>query len=199
MELTNSQKEIKLNFGCFNSNVPGWIGVDHAMRHIIIRRIPFLSYLLWKFRILNDEQYKWHKQGCFKGVRYGDARRRLNFSTGSVDYIYSSHMLEHLFRDEAEIFLKECLRILKKDGKIRMCIPDWDSFRLKNSFENSGFAKNKKQMKISHKWLWTNTELKQVLSDIGFDNIIECEFQKGNFPDIERIELRKGLILQAQK
>jgi hypothetical protein len=98
---------------------------------------------------MNDEQYKWHKQGCFKSVRYGDARKRLQFKTSSV--------------------------------------------------ENSGFAKNKKQMKISHKWLWTNTELKQALSDIGFNNIVECEFQKGNFPDIERIEHRKGLILQAQK
>jgi hypothetical protein len=37
---------MKVNFGCFNSNVASWIGVDHALRHIIIQRIPLLSYLL---------------------------------------------------------------------------------------------------------------------------------------------------------
>ena len=190
---------VKINFGCFNSNIKGWIGVDHAMRHIIVQKIPFLSYFLWKIGVLNDKQYEWHKRGCFKSVGHGDVRKRLKFKTNSVDYIYSSHMIEHLFKDEALFFLKECFRVLKKGGEIRLCIPDWDSFRVKNSFENSGFAKNKKQMKISHKWLWTNTELNQALSDIGFNNIVECGFQKGNFPDIERIEHRKGLILQAQK
>lgn len=190
---------IKVNFGCFNSNIHGWIGVDHALRHIIIQRIPLLSYLLWKVRILNDEQYKWHKQGCFKSVRYGDARRQLKFKDNSVDYIYSSHMLEHLFKEEAVFFLKECFRILKKGGSMRICIPDWDSLRPQSSFENSGFAKNQKDMKISHKWLWTNAELQDVLGDIGFQKIIECKYREGYFPDLEQIEHRKGLIIQAQK
>lgn len=195
----NSQKVLKINFGCFNSNIDGWIGIDHALRHIIISKIPFLGYLLWKTGVLNNEQYKWHKEGLFKTVRYGDTTKKLRFKSCSVAYIYSSHMLEHLFKDDAIFFLKECFRILQKRASIRICLPDWGSFRVQPTFENSGFAKSKKEMKRSHKWFWTSPELKCVLSDIGFHNIIEYAFQKGNFPDLERLEHRKGLIIQAQK
>jgi len=190
---------MKINFGCFNSNIDGWIGVDHALRHIIVQRIPLIGFLLWKIRILNETQYDWHKRGRFKTVIYGDIRKRLKFETDSVDYIYSSHLLEHLFKAEALLFLKECFRILKKEGKIRICLPDWESLKMQPSFENSGFAKNQKEMKNSHKWAWTNKELTQVLRDIGFWGITECDFQGGDFPDIERLEHRRGLILQAQK
>ena len=31
----------KLNFGCFNTNVKGWIGIDNALRHIIVAKIPY--------------------------------------------------------------------------------------------------------------------------------------------------------------
>ena len=190
---------LKINFGCFSSNIDGWIGVDHALRHIIVQRIPFMSFFLWKFRILNDTQYDWHKRGLFRTVVYGDARERLKFGTESADYVYSSHLLEHLFRDEAVFFLKECFRILRTGGKIRICIPDWDSLKIQPSFENSGFAKNRKEMKNSHKWSWAKADLGQVLTNIGFRNIMEYDFQKGNFPDVERLEHRKGLILQGQK
>lgn len=195
----NSQKVLKVNFGCFNSNIDGWIGIDHALRHMIVSKIPFLSYLLWKTGVLNSEQYKWHKEGLFKTVKYGDATKRLRFKSRSVAYIYSSHMLEHLFKDDAMFFLKECFRILKKGASIRICLPGWDSFRAQPTFENSSFAKSKKEMKYSHKWFWASSELKRILSDIGFCNIIEYAFQKGNFPDLERLEHRKGLIIQAQK
>lgn len=169
------------------------------MRHIIVSRIPFLSYLFFRIGVLNNEQYKWHKEGLFKTVRYGDASKKLRFKSNSVDYIYSSHMLEHLFKDDAMSFIEECFRILKRGAFLRICLPDWDSLRVQSSFENSGFAKNKQQSKYSHKWFWTSSELKCVLSSIGFQSVIECAFKKGNFPDLERLEHRKGLIIQAQK
>ena len=37
----------------------------------------------------------------------------LPFNSNTVDVIYSSHMMEHLSRDDAAIFIKECLRVLK--------------------------------------------------------------------------------------
>jgi len=141
---------VKINFGCFNSNIDGWIGVDHALRHIIISRIPLLPKFLWKLRIINEEQYTWHKKGLFKSVVYGEATRRLRFRDSTVDYIYSSHMLEHLWRDDAIFFLKECYRILKNEGIIRLCIPDWEELRNHQTFENSLFARNKSNLRLSH-------------------------------------------------
>jgi SAM-dependent methyltransferase len=189
----------KINLGCFNSNIDGWIGVDHALRHIILSRIPFLSWLLWKIKILNSEQYRWHKEGLFKFVKYGDVTKKLKFRTSSVDFIYSSHLLEHLWRDDAIFFLKECFRILKKDGVIRICVPDWNIFKIQETFENSLFARKKAELRLSHKWCWSFVELKQYLHKIGFRNISRHDFQAGDFPDLGKLEHRDGLIIQAQK
>lgn len=48
----------------------------------------------------------------------------LPFEEHSVDAIYSSHVLEHFPKYFAPKFLKECYRVLKKGGLIRVVIPD---------------------------------------------------------------------------
>ncbi len=45
-------------------------------------------------------------------------------ATESVDAIYSSHNIEHLFLDEVPIALKEFLRVLKPDGFAFVVCPD---------------------------------------------------------------------------
>jgi SAM-dependent methyltransferase len=45
-------------------------------------------------------------------------------ATASVDAIYSSHNIEHLFLDEVPIALKEFLRVLKPDGFALVVCPD---------------------------------------------------------------------------
>jgi predicted SAM-dependent methyltransferase len=49
---------------------------------------------------------------------------KLPFPDNSVDFIYSSHFLEHFQTSEIKSILKECYRILKPGGKISACIPD---------------------------------------------------------------------------
>lgn len=41
-----------------------------------------------------------------------------------MDTIYSSHMLEHLDRAEAQSFLAECRRVLRPGGILRLAVPD---------------------------------------------------------------------------
>ena len=42
----------------------------------------------------------------------------------SVDAIYSSHNIEHVFPHEVPIVLKEFFRVLKEDGIVVLCCPD---------------------------------------------------------------------------
>jgi predicted SAM-dependent methyltransferase len=49
---------------------------------------------------------------------------RFPFPDNSVDFIYSSHFLEHFQTSEIKSILIECYRILKSGGKIRTCVPD---------------------------------------------------------------------------
>jgi len=84
-------------------------------------------------------------------------------------------------------------------GFVRICIPDWNIFKMQQTFENSLFARKKAELRLSHKWCWSFGELKQALDKIGFINISKHDFQVGNFPDLGKVEHRDGLIIQAQK
>lgn len=48
----------------------------------------------------------------------------LPYQSNSIDYIYHSHLIEHLTAKEGFLFLKDCHRILKPGGVMRICYPD---------------------------------------------------------------------------
>lgn len=53
-----------------------------------------------------------------------DVRRGIQKPDSSVDIVFCSHFIEHLTRDEGDAFLKECYRVLKPKGILRLVIPD---------------------------------------------------------------------------
>ena len=55
-----------------------------------------------------------------------DARNSLNIPDGSIEYIYSSHFVEHLEHDDLLAHLRECHRILRPDGVLRLGVPDFE-------------------------------------------------------------------------
>jgi len=57
-------------------------------------------------------------------VKYWHANNPIPASDCSVDVIYHSHMLEHLNHSSAKKFLKDCYRVLKKNGVMRVVVPD---------------------------------------------------------------------------
>ena len=92
--------KLKINIGCYtNMFHNGWLNLDI---------IPLEEFA-------QNNGYKFYRK---------DAREHLPFEDQSVDLIYSSHFLEHLTYDEGKTFLKECKRILKKDGVMRLIVPD---------------------------------------------------------------------------
>jgi predicted SAM-dependent methyltransferase len=56
-----------------------------------------------------------------------DVRNGLPFVANSVDSIYSTHMFEHFYADELEKLLRECVRVLKPQGGIRLIVPNLES------------------------------------------------------------------------
>lgn len=59
-----------------------------------------------------------------EGVDYRCDFRRLPFANEEFDIVYSSHALEHVPRAEAEATLDEWVRVLKKDGELRLVLPN---------------------------------------------------------------------------
>lgn len=102
---------VKLNLGAGLQNAPGFINYDRS-RMALLAKSPVTRRLL-AGRTQWPPETKVHDLS--KGVPHDDA---------SVDVIYSSHMLEHFTRDDAEALLRECFRVLKPGGLLRMVVPD---------------------------------------------------------------------------
>ena len=60
------------------------------------------------------------------GYKYlkNDARNGIPFPTEGVDLIFASHFLEHLTCAEGLAFLKDCRRVIKPSGAIRLVVPN---------------------------------------------------------------------------
>ncbi|MHB9035560.1 MAG: class I SAM-dependent methyltransferase [Armatimonadota bacterium] len=70
------------------------------------------------------------------GAVYLDATHPFPFADASFDYVAAEHLIEHLSIDDAEYMLRECYRILKPGGRIRLATPSFEKlFGLYNSAE----------------------------------------------------------------
>ena len=58
------------------------------------------------------------------GVIPCDLRQGLPFTDNSFDVVYHSHLLEHFSKAFAPVFLRDCFRVLKIGGIIRVVTPD---------------------------------------------------------------------------
>lgn len=58
------------------------------------------------------------------GVIAHDLSRGVPLADASADVVYHSHVLEHLRRDDAAAFMRECARVLRPGGIIRVAVPD---------------------------------------------------------------------------
>ena len=60
-------------------------------------------------------------------VKAWNLRKGLPYPDNSFDVCYHSHVLEHLKPHNGECFIKECLRVLKPDGILRIAVPDLEA------------------------------------------------------------------------
>jgi predicted SAM-dependent methyltransferase len=95
-------------------------------------------------------------ESFYKGVDfrnfYYESGDRLDFEDNTFDFIYSEHFFEHLFLEEAFELLKECYRILKPNGVIRIIVPDADmrTYEKREPLANSAWTHPE-----SHKTRWS--------------------------------------------
>ncbi|MEO6223569.1 MAG: methyltransferase domain-containing protein [Vicinamibacterales bacterium] len=62
------------------------------------------------------------------GLAFLDATQRFPFEDGSLHYIFSEHVLEHLTYDEGKAMMAEAYRVLAPGGKMRISTPDLARF-----------------------------------------------------------------------
>ncbi len=115
---------MKIHIGCGTVTPDGWINLDGSWNarlanHKIARRI------VKNFKLLPKHAYD---VGWTGKVVPHDLRKPLPFEDDSLCAIYGSHVLEHLYLDQADRVLKECFRTLRPGGVLRLVVPDLRSF-----------------------------------------------------------------------
>jgi predicted SAM-dependent methyltransferase len=107
-----------LNLGCGTNPAHGWVNLDRSPG-LELRRVPPVVRRGLSALGLTESLTEWPDN-----VRRVDVTRGLPFAGGSVDAVYSSHMLEHLSAADAGRVLDECRRVLKPNGVLRLALPD---------------------------------------------------------------------------
>ena len=128
------------------------------------------------------------------GTVFLDATQRFPISDATFDYIFSEHVIEHLEFEEAAWMLRECLRILKPGGRIRIATPDlaqiiatytqpdaeaqaayirWimDTFRPQAGEYNPAQVINQSFHGWRHKFIYDGATLTMALQEAGFNHI----------------------------
>lgn len=108
----------------------------------------------------------------------------------SVDLIYSSHSFEYFDRIEAPKVLKEWKRVLKKGGKLRLAVPDFDKlievYKLTNNI-NTILGPLYGRMEINtpqgkkvlyHKTVYNFKSLKELLEENGFTDVQRYDWKQ---------------------
>jgi predicted SAM-dependent methyltransferase len=126
-----------------------------------------------------------------------NAARALPFENSRFEGIFTEHMLEHLTVAEADQFLRECYRVLKDRGVIRVIVPDgelyirkylsdrewmmkrWPRFGFRTPMEVINQVARQGQQ---HQYMYDFETLQLKLSDAGFGLIHRCSFRSGNGP-----------------
>jgi predicted SAM-dependent methyltransferase len=155
-------KPVKLHLGCGTNVVKGkgWLNVD------------------------NDPAYKIKDKNVY--LKW-DLRKPLPYKPNTVDQIFHEHFIEHLPKSKGEAFLKDCYKVLKPGGTMRIGWPDTTNLmrayvtRNKEYFNYIATNVNLGSVPTTwdelvvdffyswdHKYGYTRKHLKKVLLDIGF-------------------------------
>jgi len=133
-----------------------------------------------------------------------DLRRGIPLPNGSVDKIYSSHLLEHIPYQELIPFLRECRRVMKLDAEFSVCVPNFrlyvDAYKNKKLFRSrdtwwqpgkvdTGSSIDQLNylayMLDEHKYMFDEENLINTLTQAGFSNVQLRDFD-GELDILER-------------
>ena len=75
------------------------------------------------------------------------------FEKESFDVVYHSHVLEHFSQDDGMSFLRECFRVLKPNGLIRIAVPDLEVIA-REYIKNLELAlEGNKEASLNYEWI----------------------------------------------
>jgi predicted SAM-dependent methyltransferase len=86
-------------------------------------------------------------------IRPCDVTQPLPFEGSTFDAVYHSHLLEHLPRAQALPFLRECRRVLKPGGILRLAIPNLEAIARLYLYALDDAWNGDQEALAHHRWL----------------------------------------------
>jgi len=144
-----------------------------------------------------------------------DIRKRLPLGDRSVEWVYCSHVLEHLEYWQAIGVLREVNRVLKKGGRVRVVLPDLAKMLEKYQTDGDadvfnrdffGFEKDKKTSLVGtilrrfirpHQWIYDKKTAENLLKSAGFEKVEFSEYRKSKMPDVDRLDVNEHKTLSV--
>jgi predicted SAM-dependent methyltransferase len=145
------------------------------------------------------------------GSAFLDATRQFPFADASFAFIYSEHMIEHVPYPAGLAMLKECYRVLKPGGVIRIATPDLaflatlhrdpqkaqhlryiqfatdrhigDAPRYLPAFVINNFVRA-----WGHQFIYDEAALELALETAGFEAIRRCRILESDHPELANLE-----------
>lgn len=108
-----------------------------------------------------------------------------NCKDNAFDGIFSEHVLEHFYIDDARRLLLECKRVLKSGGTLRIAVPSlecaiarYEELR-KSGDRMASEAIRKLTQEYLHLSVWDYERLEYELETLGFVDIKQCSYKSG--------------------
>lgn len=138
----------------------------------------------------------------------------LPHDNNSIDFIFSEHFIEHAAKIKMINLFKECWRVLKPHGVVRLSTPN-----LAHVIEK---YQNKQLWQLppvwmpatlcdmvnecchlwGHQYIWDSPELIRCLLECGFSKAYNVEYRKSEYTDLQNLEIRgynNEVIVEAVK
>lgn len=87
----------------------------------------YLNLACGDFYLTSDDwvNLDWYPHS--KYVKKANLLKKFRFEDKTFDVIYTSHFIEHIPRENIDFVLRECFRILKPSGVLRIVVPDLEN------------------------------------------------------------------------
>lgn len=146
-----------------------------------------------------------------------DVTRGLPYDDSTVEGIYSEHFIEHLSQKDIINFLRECRRVLKPGGRIRIATPDLDDLvrqYVENDWRQPWLQKYGYEWVSSraeflnvclrdwgHAWVVNEQELSRLAHWAGLEQPMRCRLNESADQKLSGLETRpeSTLIMEFHK
>ena len=204
------ESSVKVNIGCGLAVAPGWINIDGSLNTLVATLPSSFHRLAYRFtgahRYYTGEEYcRILQDHCFV---HHDLSYGIPLPGGTVDYMYSSHFLEHISRRDGVRLAMEMFRVLKPGAVVRLSVPDlayaislYEKGEKEKMLTSFFFVEDDDSCFARHKYMYDFDILSKLLFEAGFVNVRRCSFREGRTPDLDVLDNRpeESLFVEAER